>query len=88
MLYTKFVLHFEDFYPFDKVYVNDIETPIWLYSEHEGILKVITEYNKETRFLLKNRNETCCDSVKVVLQDYKHKVDIVLEKGELVYRID
>lgn len=88
MLYTKFVLHFEDFYPFEKVYVNDVETPIWLYSDHEGVLKVITEYNRETRFVLKTRDGTCYYSIKVVVQDYKHKVDIVLEKGQLVYRID
>jgi len=88
MLYTKFVLHFEDFYPFDKIYVNDVETPIWLYSEHEGVLKIITEYKRETRFLLKNRNGTTYYSVNVILRDYKHKVDVFLEKGDLVYRID
>jgi hypothetical protein len=90
MLYTKFVLYFKDFYPFDKVYVNDVETPIWIYSEHEelGILKIITEYNRETRFVLKTRDGSSYYSVKVVLQDYKHKVNIFLEKGDLVYRID
>jgi hypothetical protein len=101
MLYTKLVLNFENFYDnVDKVYVNDAQFPIWLYSEHEGIVKIITEYKEEKKdewhypqaeikLLFVMSCETYCEySVKIILSDYRHKVEVDLEKGKHVYNID